>query len=135
MDDKDVGRRFEIYEMEKCIDIGFDIAYKFQTSNFTNCIAETLVDNGYKKLKDGWVVIKKGEKVDLFEAKPSGFMTSAIGDIPLNIDGMRMLVDEVSRLLRVQSELQELNANYYNSAKSLMRELKQLQQNTTMENP
>jgi hypothetical protein len=50
-------------------------------------------------------------------------LVSAIGDIPLNIDGMRKLVDEVSRLLIVQAELQELNAKYYNEAKDLRRKL------------
>jgi hypothetical protein len=90
--------------------------------------------------KENAVVLTREETVDLFNSKASGFMTSAIGDIPLNIDGMRKLVsaigdiplnidgmrklvDEVSRLLIVQAELQELNAKYYNEAKDLRRKL------------
>lgn len=53
----------------------------------------------------------------------SGFMTSSIGDLPLTVEGLRKAVDEISRLLIVQAELQELNAKYYNEAKDLRRKL------------
>lgn len=52
----------------------------------------------------------------------SGFMTSSIGDLPLTVEGLRNAVDEISRLLIVQGELQDLNAKYYNEAKDLRRE-------------
>jgi hypothetical protein len=77
----------------------------------------------FKKIPENAVVLTREEAVDLFNSKASGFMTSAIGDIPLNIDGMRKLVDEVSRLLIVQGELQDLNVKYYNDAKDLRRKL------------
>ena len=62
----------------------------------------------------------------LYDGK-SGFMTSSIGDLPLTIEGLRKAVDEISRLLCVQAELQELNAKYYNEAKDLRRENAELQ--------
>ena len=62
----------------------------------------------------------------LYDGK-GGFMTSGIGDLPLTVDGLRRAVDEISRLLIVQGELQELNANYYNEAKDLRRENAELQ--------
>lgn len=86
-------------------------------------IAENLYNAGYRKIDENAVVLTREEKADLFDCEAGGFMTSAIGDIPLNIDGMRKLVDEVSRLYIVQAELQELNAKYYNEAKDLRRKL------------
>ena len=62
----------------------------------------------------------------LYDGK-SGFMTSSIGDLPLTVGGLRKAVDEISRLLTVQAELQELNAKYYNEAKDLRRENAELQ--------
>ena len=62
----------------------------------------------------------------LYDGK-SGFMTSSIGDLPLTVEGLRKAVDEISRLLVVQAELQELNAEYYNEAKDLRRENAELQ--------
>ena len=56
----------------------------------------------------------------LYDGK-HGIMTSSIGDLPLTVEGLRKAVDEISRLLIVQEELQELNAKYYNEAKDLRR--------------
>lgn len=57
----------------------------------------------------------------------TAFMTSRIGDLPLTVEGLRKAVDEISRLLIVQTELQELNSKYYNEAKDLRRENAELQ--------
>ena len=58
----------------------------------------------------------------LYDGK-HGIMTSSIGDLPLTVEGLRTAVDEISRLLIVQTELQELNAKYYNETKDLRRKL------------
>lgn len=52
----------------------------------------------------------------------TAFMTSSIGDLPLTVEGLRKAVDEISRLLLAQTELQELNIKYYNEAKDLRQE-------------
>ena len=62
----------------------------------------------------------------LYEGQ-TAFMTSSIGDLPLTVEGLRKAVDEISRLLLVQAELQELSAKYYNEAKDLRRENAELQ--------
>ena len=62
----------------------------------------------------------------LYEGQ-TAFMTSSIGDLPLTVEGLRKAVDEISRLLIVQTELQELNAKYYSEAKDLRRENAELQ--------
>jgi FtsZ-binding cell division protein ZapB len=61
----------------------------------------------------------------LYDGK-GGFMTSSIGDLPLTVEGLRKAVDEISRLLIVQGELQDLNVEYYNDAKDLRREVDEL---------
>lgn len=61
----ELRKRLEIYEMENHINSGFDIAYEMQTSNFPNCIAETLYDAGYRKIPEGAVVLTKEEYDDL----------------------------------------------------------------------
>ena len=48
----EIRKRLEICEMENHINSGFDIAYKMQTSNFPNSIAETLYDAGYRKIPE-----------------------------------------------------------------------------------
>ena len=85
--------------------------------------AKYLVKQGYIKPPENAVVLTSGDKVDMFDSEASGFMTSPIGDLPLNIGGMRKAVDEIARLLIVQAELQDLNAKYYNEAKDLRRKL------------
>ena len=62
----------------------------------------------------------------LYDGK-SAYMTSSIGDLPLTVEGLRKAVDEISRLLIVQGELQDLNAKCYNEAKDLRRENGELQ--------
>lgn len=57
----------------------------------------------------------------------SAYMTSSIGELPLTVEGLRKAVDEISRLLIVQGELQTYNAKYYNKAKDLRRANTKLQ--------
>lgn len=51
----------------------------------------------------------------------------------MTIGGLRKAVDEIARLINVQTELQDLNAKYYNEAKRLRRELKQVRKETAKE--
>lgn len=57
-------------------------------------------------------------------------MTSSIGDLPLTVEGLRKAVDEITRLNKVETELQELNAKYYNEAKDSRRKLKEASKET-----
>ena len=66
----------------------------------------------------------------LYDTQKGAIMTSSIGDLPLTVEGLRKAVDEITRLNRVETELQELNAKYYNEAKDLRRELKQTRKDT-----
>jgi hypothetical protein len=66
----------------------------------------------------------------LYDTQQGAIMTSSIGDLPLTVDGLRKAVDEITRLNKVETELQELNAKYYNEAKDLRRELKQASKET-----
>ena len=77
-----------------------------------------------KKVEEQQVEIER--LTSLYDGK-EGFMTSSIGDLPLTVAGLRKAVDEISRLLTVQGELQDLNAEYYNEAKDLRRENTELQ--------
>ena len=65
----------------------------------------------------------------LYDSQQGAIMTSSIGDLPLTVEGLRKAVDEIARLIGVQTELQELNAKYYNEAKDLRRELEKEQIN------
>lgn len=114
-------KAFENYETSGSVEIDTEVRRRCYSAFLVYC--EAIFNAGYRKIHEGAVVLTREEAVDLFNSKASGFMTSAIGDIPLNIDGMRKLVDEVSRLLIVQGELQDLNAKYYNEAKDLRRKL------------
>ena len=67
------------------------------------------------------------------DTQKGAIMTSSIGDLPLTVEGLRKTVDEITRLNRVEAELQELNAKYYNEAKDLRRELKQARKETAKE--
>lgn len=69
----------------------------------------------------------------LYDCEQGSYMTSSIGDLPLTVKGLRKAVDEITRLNRVETELQELNAKYYNEAKDLRRELKQARKETAKE--
>lgn len=62
----EIRKRLEICEMEKHINSGFDIAYKMQTSNFPNSIAETLYDAGYRKIPKNAVVLTMEEYEELW---------------------------------------------------------------------
>lgn len=78
--------------------------------------------------QDGTVVLSRDEYEmlkSLYDTQKGAIMTSSIGDLPLTVEGLRKAVDEITRLNIVETELQELNAKYYNEAKDLRRELKQ----------
>ena len=98
--------------------------------------AEKLYDAGYRKVdKDSVVLTRVDYEMlkSLYDTQKGAIMTSSIGDLPLTIGGLRKAVDEITRLNRVETELQELNAKYYNEAKDLRRELKQARKETAKE--
>ena len=91
-----------------------------------------IVENN-KKLPEDSVVLSREEYEmlkSLYDTQKGAIMTSSIGDLPLTVEGLRKAVDEITRLNRVETELQELNAKYYNEAKDLRRELKQTRKDT-----
>ena len=94
-----------------------------------------IVENN-KKLPEDSVVLSREEYEmlkSLYDTQKGAIMTSSIGDLPLTVEGLRKAVDEITRLNRVETELQELNAKYYNEAKDLRRELKQARKETAKE--
>ena len=98
--------------------------------------AEALYNAGYRKVdKDSVVLTRVDYEMlkSLYDTQKGAIMTSSIGDLPLTIGGLRKAVDEITRLNRVETELQELNAKYYNEAKDLRRELKQTRKETAKE--
>lgn len=80
-----------------------------------------------EQIEDSVVLSRKEYEMlkSLYDTQKGAIMTSSIGDLPLMVEGLRKAVDEITRLIRVETELQELNAKYYNEAKDLRRELKQ----------
>ena len=80
-----------------------------------------------EQIEDSVVLSRKEYEMlkSLYDVQKGAIMTSSIGDLPLTVEGLRKAVDEITRLSRVETELQELNAKYYNEAKDLRRELKQ----------
>lgn len=95
--------------------------------------AEALYGAGYRKVDKDSVVLSREEYEmlkSLYDTQKGAIMTSSIGDLPLTVEGLRKAVDEITRLNRVETELQELNAKYYNEAKDLRRELKQTRKDT-----
>ena len=92
-------------------------------------IADFIKDINYIRsyLQDTVVLSREEyEKLrSLYDCEQCSYMTSSIGDLPLTVEGLRKAVDEITRLNRVEAELQELNIKYYNEAKDLRRELKQ----------
>ena len=80
-----------------------------------------------EQIEDSVVLSRKEYEMlkSLYDVQKGAIMTSSIGDLPLTVDGLRKAVDEITRLSRVETELQELNAKYYNEEKDLRRELKQ----------
>lgn len=96
-------------------------------------IAEKLIEYYQPKLPIDSVVLLKEEYEklrSLYDCEQGSYMTSSIGDLPLTVEGLRKAVDEITRLNRVETELQELNIKYYNEAKDLRRELKQVSKET-----
>ena len=95
--------------------------------------AEKLLNLGYRKLPEDSVVLSREEYEklrSLYDCEQGSYMTSSIGDLPLTVEGLRKAVDEITRLNRVEAELQELNIKYYNEAKDSRRELKQASKET-----
>lgn len=96
-------------------------------------VASVLYGNNCRKLPKDSVVLSREEYEmlkSLYDTQKGAIMTSSIGDLPLTVEGLRKAVDEITRLNRVETELQELNAKYYNEAKDLRRELKQTRKDT-----
>ena len=96
-------------------------------------VASVLYGNNYRKLPEDSVVLSREEYEmlkSLYDTQKGAIMTSSIGDLPLTVEGLRKAVDEITRLNRVETELQELNAKDYNEAKDLRRELKQTRKDT-----
>ena len=87
-----------------------------------------IVENNKKFPEDSVVLSREEYEMlkSLYDTQKGAIMTSSIGDLPLTVEGLRKAVDEITRLNRVETELQELNAKYYNEAKDLRRELKQM---------
>jgi len=113
----------QIEEMAKIVDEMYNV---YTTT--ADDIAEGIYSAGYRKIQDGTVVLSREEYEmlkSLYDTQKGAIMTSSIGDLPLTVEGLRKAVDEITRLNRVETELQELNAKYYNEAKDLRRELKQ----------
>ena len=96
-------------------------------------VARELYEKDCRKLPEDSVVLSREEYEmlkSLYDTQKGAIMTSSIGDLPLTVEGLRKAVDEITRLNRVETELQELNAKYYNEAKDLRRELKQTRKET-----
>lgn len=96
-------------------------------------VASVLDGNNCRKIQEDSVVLSREEYEmlkSLYDTQKGAIMTSSIGDLPLTVEGLRKAVDEITRLNRVETELQELNAKYYNEAKDLRRELKQTRKDT-----
>ncbi len=96
-------------------------------------VASVLYGNNCQKIQEDSVVLSREEYEmlkSLYDTQKGAIMTSSIGDLPLTVEGLRKAVDEITRLNRVETELQELNAKYYNEAKDLRRELKQTRKDT-----
>ena len=118
----------QIEEIAKIVDEMYNV---YTTT--ADDIAYGLYNVGYRKIQDGTVVLSREEYEmlkSLYDTQKGAIMTSSIGDLPLTVEGLRKAVDEITRLNRVETELQELNAKYYNEAKDLRRELKQTRKDT-----
>lgn len=120
--------RNEIKDIMKLLDkcVSLNPMYKSE-------VASVLYGNNYRKLPEDSVVLLREEYEmlkSLYDTQKGAIMTSSIGDLPLTVEGLRKAVDEITRLNRVETELQELNAKYYNEAKDLRRELKQTRKET-----
>lgn len=120
-----------------CVEVGvlknaLDLIYRLQSENERLSLIAGMIDKGVAvEIVNMQKTIDKqkseiGRLTSLYDGQ-SGFMTSSIGDLPLTVSGLRKAVDEISRLLIVQGELQDLNVEYYNEAKDFRRENAELQ--------
>ena len=116
---------------------GMDSCSDCPHSALNICKDKIIAEKLYNKLfPEGSVVLSKEEyekMKSLYDCQQGAYMTSQIGDLPLTVDGLRKAVDEITRLVYVQTELQELNAKYYNEAKDLRRVIKEARKETARE--
>ena len=115
-------------EIEEMVKVLLDYKFSVKSEDFSyKDMCKVILNAGYRNVKDKVVLSKEDyEKLkSLYDTQQGAIMTSSIGDLPLTVEGLRKAVDEIARLIYVQTELQELNMEYYNNAKDLKRELKQ----------
>lgn len=118
--------RNEIKDIMKLLDkcVSLNPMYKSE-------VASVLYGNNYRKLPEDSVVLSREEYEmlkSLYDTQKGAIMTSSIGDLPLTIGGLRKAVDEITRLNRVETELQELTAKYYNEIERLKDDYTKLQE-------
>lgn len=118
--------RNEIKDIMKLLDkcVSLNPMYKSE-------VASVLYGNNYRKLPEDSVVLSREEYEmlkSLYDTQKGAIMTSSIGDLPLTIGGLRKAVDEITRLNRVETELQELTAKYYNEIERLKDDYAKLQE-------
>ena len=120
-----------------CNDCEFNVP---KNTNEIDCqsylVSKILSQMNYQKLPEDSVVLTREEYErikSLYDTQKGAIMTSSIGDLPLTVESLRKAVDEITRLINVQTELQEFNVKYYNDAKDLRRELKQARKETARE--
>lgn len=118
--------RNEIKDIMKLLDkcVSLNPMYKSE-------VASVLYGNNYRKLPEDSVVLSREEYEmlkSLYDTQKGAIMTSSIGDLPLTVEGLRKAVDEITRLNRVETELQELTAKYYNEIERLKDDYAKLQE-------
>lgn len=83
-------------------------------------ISDFIKDINYIRsyLQDSVVLLREEyEKLkSLYDTQKGAYMTSSIGDLPLTVKGLRKAVDEITRLNRVEAELQELKQSHKETA-------------------
>ena len=127
----DILNKFEFFQGQRAgRELWNDKPKEVQDKDLSDFIKDINYIRSY--LQDSVVLSREEyEKLrSLYDYGPGSYMTSSIGNLPLTVEGLRKAVDEITRLNRVEAELQELNIKYYNEAKDLRRELKQVSKET-----
>ena len=127
----DILNKFEFFQGQRAgRELWNDKSQEVQDKDIADFIKDINYIRSY--LQDSVVLSREEyEKLrSLYDCEQGSYMTSNIGDLPLTVEGLRKAVDEITRLNRVEAELQELNIKYYNEAKDLRRELKQARKET-----
>ena len=130
----DILNKFEFFQGQRAgRELWLDKPKEVQDKDIADFIKDINYIRSY--LQDSVVLSREEyEKLrSLYDCEQGSYMTSNIGDLPLTVEGLRKAVDEITRLNRVEAELQELNIKYYNEAKDLRRELKQSHKETAKE--